>query len=119
MPKKDLILRKHQLYFQENGIVSTENYNFKYNLTWTSNDTKLTPQQLFLDATYSLDEIVKGIKIRHLTADDSGSFKEILQLEEKATWITPQYHRSFGRCYTFYPEKYNRDLGIYYIKIEL
>ena len=62
---------------------------------------------------------MKTIKIRHLDADKNGSFTETLQLEEKASWVTPQYHRKFGRCYTLYPEKYTRDLGIYYIRLEL
>ena len=84
-----------------------------------SNNTQLTPQQLFLDATYSLAELVKTIKIRHLDADTNGSFVESLKIEESASWVTQQYHRAFGRCYTLYPEKYTRDLGIYYIALEL
>ena len=106
-------------YIKENGIESIKNYNYKYNLTWTSNNTQLTPQQLFLDATYSLSDLVKAIKIRHLDADTNGSFVELLKLEESASWVTQQYHRAFGRCYTLYPEKYTRDLGIYYIALEL
>ena len=79
----------------------------------------MTPQQLFLDATYSLDELVKQIKIRYLDADKNGSFTELLAIEETANWVIQQYHRGFGRCYTFYPEKHTRNLGIYYIALEL
>ena len=99
--------------------MSIKRYNYKENLTWTSNNTQLTPQKLFLEATYSLDELVKQIMIRHLEADKNGSFMEYLALEEEAKWVTQQYHRGFGRCYTLYPEKHTRDLGIYYIAMEL
>ena len=62
---------------------------------------------------------MKKVMIRHLEADKNGSFIEYLELKENAKWVTTQYHRGFGRCYTLYPEKYTRDLGIYYIALEL
>ena len=79
----------------------------------------VTPQQLFLNATYSLNEIVSKIHIRYLKADTNGKFAEDLDLVNNRNWATEQRHRKFGRCYTLYPEKYMKDLGIYYIKLEL
>ena len=79
----------------------------------------ISRQKLFLKATYSLEELVKKVRIRYLEADKNGTFSEVLQLKETAKWVTEQRHRNFGRCYTFYPEKYMQELGIYYIALEL
>ena len=79
----------------------------------------LSRQQLFKDATYSLSELVRKVKVRHLDANDQGQFSETLVLEENAKWVSEQYHRKFGRCYTFYPADDTINLGIYYIVLEL
>ena len=79
----------------------------------------LSRQELFKDATYSLNELVRKVKVRHLDANDEGQFSETLVLEENAKWVSEQYHRKFGRCYTFYPAENTKDLGIYYIVLEL
>ena len=106
-------------HFQSNGIASVQNYNYKINLNWTSNNTLLSQQQLFKDATYSLNELVRKVKVRHLDANDQGQFSEILVLEDNAKWVSEQYHRKFGRCYTFYPDENMQSLGIYYITLQL
>jgi hypothetical protein len=105
--------------FQSHGIASVKNYNYKINLNWTSNNTLISRQKLFIDTTYSLNELVRKIRIRHLDADKHGKFSEILVLDEKAKWISENYHRSFGRCYTFYPDENMRNLGIYFMVLEL
>ena len=95
------------------------NYNYKTNLNWTSNNTLTSKQKLFIDATYSLDELVRTIYIRYIDADKYGKFGEYLVLDENAKWISENYHRYFGRCHTFYPDENMVALGIYYIRLEL
>ena len=104
---------------QANGISSIKRYNYKTNLNWTSNNTLLSRQQLFYKVTYSFQEIIKSISIRYMTKDEKGEFFRNLGLNEIRNLITEQRHRGFGRCYTFYPETYMRNLGIYYIKLAL
>ena len=79
----------------------------------------LSEQKLFLEASYSINDIVRTIKIRYLHADKSGSFGENLKIADNASWISEQRHRKFGRCYTFYPDTDMQYMGIYYMKIEL
>ena len=88
-------------------------------MNWTSNNTQVTQQQLFLDATYPLNKIAKTIFLRYNTANDQGKFQEHLDLINYQKWITEQRHRKFGRCYTLYPDARMRKLGIYYMKLEL
>ena len=88
-------------------------------MNWKSNNTNVTQQQLFLDATFSLNEILKKLYIRFIKADDEGKFNEELDLINYHNWITEQRHRKFGRCYTLSPDDRMRGLGIYYIKFEL
>ena len=100
--------------------MSVQNYNYKNNLTWTSNNTKVTPQQLFLDATYSFKEMVQNIRVRYIKSKENGAFSNFsLNLDDNHDWVNEQRHRKFGRCYTIYPDKNSRILGIYYIKLEL
>ena len=105
--------------FQRNGIASIKKYNYKTNLNWSSNDSGVTQQQLFLEATYNLDEIAKKIQIRLIRSDENGTFLKSLDLFNSQKWITEQRHRKFGRCYTMYPDDFTRSLGIYYIKFQL
>ena len=79
----------------------------------------ISEQKLFLEASYSINDIVRTIKIRYLQADKSGTFSENLKIAENASWISEQRHRKFGRCYTFYPDTDMQYMGIYYMKIEL
>ena len=51
------------------GIPSLKSYNYKYNLTWSSNDSNTSPIQLFHLITYDFRELVRSIKIRYLKAD--------------------------------------------------
>ena len=78
-----------------------------------------TEQQLFVDATYSINDIIRTISIRYLQADKNGKFSEGLKIQDNASWVSEQRHRKFGRCYTFYPDTDMKYIGIYYIKIEL
>ena len=109
----------NQVLFQRNGIASIKKYNHKTNLNWSSNDSGVTQQQLFLEATYNLDEIAKKIQIRLIRSDENGTFLKSLDLFNSQKWITEQRHRKFGRCYTMYPDDFTRSLGIYYIKFQL
>ena len=76
-------------------------------------------QQLFLEATYNLDEIAKKIQIRFIRSDENGTFQKVLDLFNSQKWITEQRHRKFGRCYTMHPDDFTKSLGIYYINFQL
>ena len=54
---------------RENGIPSRKRYNFKYNLNWSSNDTKVSELELFDLVTYNLQDLVEGVYIRYNGAD--------------------------------------------------
>ena len=79
----------------------------------------MSEQNLFLEASHSISDIVKAMKIRYLQADKNGKFSENLKIQDNASWVSEQRHRKFGRCYTFYPDTDMQYLGIYYMKIEL
>jgi hypothetical protein len=51
-----------------NGIESDNRYNYKTDLNWSSNNTDITESELFLSATYNLDELVKRIYVRFFKA---------------------------------------------------
>jgi hypothetical protein len=59
---------------QANGIEEEErymygpSYNYKTNLTWSSNNSNVAESELFLNLTYNLDELVKRIYIRYNSA---------------------------------------------------
>jgi hypothetical protein len=48
---------------KRHGIASKKNYNDarKHNVTWSSNDTSVSKQELFKNVTYEFDEMVKQI----------------------------------------------------------
>ena len=79
----------------------------------------MSQQQLFIEATYSFKEIVKSISVRCIQQNAKGDFFHRLDLTKSQNWITEQRHRGFGRCYTYHPEPHMRNMGIYYIKLEL
>ena len=108
-----------QYYLQKHGIASIKRYNNKENLNWISNQTQVSPQQLFLDSTFSVEEIVKKINIRFIKADEKGIFHENIGIHDYQNLIKEQQHRKFGRCYTLSPDSRMRSLGIYYIKLQL
>ena len=88
-------------------------------MIWVSNDTTIDQQTLYKNATYSLNEIVKRIKVRYINADENGTTAVDIELDGKSASIREQRHRPFGRCYTFHPKKEIRDLEIYYLKAYL
>ena len=88
-------------------------------MTWSSNDTRVNEETLFKLATYNLTEIVEKIYVRFIAAKDDGTINTWLQLDEESHSVKEQRHRKFGRCYTFDPEKYIRDLEVYYTRMYL
>ena len=61
-PYKSDILASH-------GIPNVKSYNYKYNLTWSSNDSNTSPIDLFNLITYDFGELIHSIKIRYLKSD--------------------------------------------------
>ena len=51
------------------GIPNIKDYNYKYNLTWSSNDSNTSPNELFNQITYDFSELVDKINIRYLKSD--------------------------------------------------
>ena len=110
---------------QKNGIPSIGHYSLYKVKNWTSNLTGVSPQQLFLDVTYSFNERIRGIKVRYLVSNHtSGSISEWLNINELNTGqgsdlVTEQRHRTLGRCYTFQLDESRLRRGVYYVKIKL
>ena len=110
---------------QKNGIPSIGHYSSSKVKNWTSNDTGVTPQQLFLDATYSFNERIRGIKVRYLVSNHTtGSISEWLNINElnsgqESDLVTEQRHRTLGRCYTLQLDESRLRRGVYYVKIKL
>ena len=99
--------------------MSTDNYNNKVNLTWASQNKDVSEQRLFLEATYNANAIISEIFIRLISSDAKGSFMMNSTNFVQKPYIVELRHRKFGRCYTFYPDKHIRKLGIYYIRLKL
>ena len=104
---------------KKHGIASIKKYNGKKDLHWMSNNSDVTPQQLYLAATYDLHEVVERIFIRYNYADTNGVFNEVVDVQNFGDLMKEQHHRKFGRCYTLSPVSRMRTLGIYYIKLQL
>lgn len=123
---KEDVLAKH-------GIKRALDYYGNYNHSWQSLDPSVTPQELFLQSTYSLTDLIKKIRVRTTrgekrndSEDSSFVFYPELNLkyEDDIYNFREQKHRRMGRCYSAYPgpkinSKLGGALGIYYIKIEL
>ena len=131
---------------QFHGIPSVKRYNSKTNLNWSSNDSEISETKLFDLVTYSFEELVKRVYIRYFRADcvsndhyhefqnknckislfhwfqtdNNSTYKDLTTKSDiMEDYITEQRHRPFGKCYTIYPTKKMRKLGIYYIGIYL
>ena len=60
---------------KENGIESVKRYNSdEYDLSWSSNNSKVNEVELFDLATCSLKELVQGVFIRYNRADPVSKF---------------------------------------------
>ena len=49
---------------QEHGIATVKGYNYKVNLTWSSNQTDVSDAELFKLATNRFDELLQRFYIR-------------------------------------------------------
>lgn len=115
-----VILTNYLSHFQQHGIPSTTRYNYKYNLTWHSNQTdSISAQDLFLLASNTIEDLVKNIRIRTFEADEEGVFSIDVNISGSNPEFTEQRHRRFGRCFTLHPKEKVRKLGIYYIRVQL
>ena len=92
--------------------------NKGFPVRWSSNNSDMSQQDLFIAATYHLSELVNYVRIRMFAENDKGEFSVKLNLSDTSS-ITEQRHRGFGRCWTIYPEENIRKYGVYYMKIEL
>ena len=88
-------------------------------MNWTSNDTSIDPQELFLLATYNVSEIVNKIDIRFFHADPNGNIDATINSEDIINFVQEQRHRNLGRCYTFRPDSDMRKRGVDSIRISL
>ena len=90
------------------------------NLTWTSNQTHVTEQQLFDEATYTFQELVKYFMIRRAKLDKENKNAVRLNLSaELPSTIKEHRHRKFGKCFTYIADEDKDDCGVYYIQIKL
>ena len=89
----------YAIFFQGNGIPTTGNYNFKYNLNWTSSYKNISQQQLFFDSTYSLKEIVTRLKVRTIFAGDHDSYTFVPDLNLNHNFITEHFFNTFNSIF--------------------
>ena len=110
-------------YCQTHGIDSTKLYNGRptnTNLTWRSNKSDVTEEEVFDEATYNFNELVAYFRIRTVKENENNEYGRVLNITEKLPdTIHEQRHRVFGKCYTFIATKGIKNLGVYYIKIKL
>ncbi|XP_059079351.1 uncharacterized protein LOC131877632 isoform X2 [Tigriopus californicus] len=104
-----------ELFLQTHGIESVKKYNYKRDLVWSSNQSGITPRELFDQATLDLDELIYYFNIRTFGPNHQGNVAQKLNRTDNS--IVTQYHRKFGRCFTWYPSNEVKSLGIYYITI--
>lgn len=102
---------------QTHGIEGIRKYNYKYELKWTSNDSNISETELFEQATFGIEELIKRVFVRFLDADDDDDIATVLKLDKYS--LQEQRHRPFGRCYTLHLDKSMFERGIYYYKIDL
>jgi hypothetical protein len=88
-------------------------------LTWTSNDTSITENELYYLVTYNLTEVVKEIYVRYTKRNEHGDLRTVVDIDHNSRSFKEQGHRYFGRCYTFNPKENGEQHGIYYIKASL
>ena len=86
---------------------------------WTSNDSLVDPQQLYLMATYNFSEIVKKIEIYHQRPDNYGNRITLIDLRHLVHSVKEKRVRHLGRCYTFLPKPNILKLGVNYITAQL
>ena len=59
---------------QEHGIATEKGYNYKVNLTWSSNQTDVGDDELFELATNRLDELLQRFYIQFFNANPVSIF---------------------------------------------
>ena len=59
---------------QEHGIATAKGYNYKVNLTWSSNQTDVSDAELFELATNRLDELLQRFRIQFFNTDPVSIF---------------------------------------------
>merc|ERR1719153_962891 len=95
---KPEVLRQH-------GI-GAAHYAGSKNHTWVSENSTVNPQDIFIEATYSVSDLIQSYYIRTIKADSIGTFGFHIPLErsdpEHLIW-KEQRHRGFGRCHSAYP----------------
>ena len=60
---------------QQHGIVTAKGYNYKVNLTWSSNQTDVSDAELFELATNRLDELLQRFQIRFFDTNPVSIFQ--------------------------------------------
>ena len=119
---------------QDNGFSNVKSYNWYKGSNgpkkWSSNKTGVTEKELFDAVTRTTDDLFDYVYVRYifstyncmtalkitlncrfLKADPTTrqfNFKTYDIAKTHLEWITEQRHRSFGKCYTFYPDEKTR-----------
>ncbi len=90
-------------------------------MTWSSNRSWVTEEELFEEATLGAEDIFREVYFRFFKAggDDGRYNRRYLGVDGSLPWVREQRHRAKGRCFTFTPEAWMKQLGIYYWKFIL
>ena len=108
---------------QANGIPSAKHYHFwshRHNMTWTSSNANITPQQLFKHATYEIQELVSHMKIQYIKKLGKAKTKYYYKLPKVyGLKVTEQRKRSHLRCWTIAFNHNMTTIPISYIRFQL
>ena len=93
------------------------------NTQWISNDSKVSPQDLFEMATYGFWEMVHDLRIRFFQSDSMGKTSYNIDennwaaFDKRILEVIEQRHPRFGKCWTISFPTVWAEYGRYYIKI--
>ena len=121
-----------------NGSLAYNSHHYGGQMNWTSNNFAKTASNLFLEATKTKEDIFRLVYIRTIKASEVAKVLFLVNMNvivffqdypnfsaeikdnfDSDPSFKEKRHRKFGRCYTFFPKKELRQLGIYYIRTEL
>ncbi|XP_040580132.1 uncharacterized protein [Lepeophtheirus salmonis] len=106
-----------------NGFAEEADYNDAVDgrkIRWTSNNSDVSPLQLYDTASYTLNELVGQFYIRYFCKIAGIFGKEIPVRQDNPRMFTEQRHRSYGKCYTIYPgyQLKVKERAVYYMHLK-
>lgn len=86
---------------------------------WTSNQSDVSPIEVYDDSTFAIQKMVEKITIQTMTPDQLGSYLLVLNKDNLEKNVIPNYHRSLGQCSTLSLEEGIRQRGVRYVELKM